>query len=547
MNNKKFIAILSLVAFVGVIFIYIQQGVFTKKKGPDYGVDKTEALEDSEGYGVSASHPLAVDAGMKVLENGGNAVDAAITTAYVLGVVEPYGSGIGGGGVALINNPKKEEPVVYEYREQAPIAGLNEKSFAIPGFVKGMEEMHEAYGSIPLDKLIEPAVNIASEGFEINSQLANRFERAANRMDTENMPDYFPDYKLLETNDVLKQPELAETLKLIQTYGSDVFYKGTISEALIDFIPELRSDDFTDFKVNKTKPVSGQFGDYTVYSAPPPFAGITLVQMLEMIEELNIQADEEDPVQYIHKIGAASNRAYSDRLTNTFDPEFYPDKSYEEIASIDYAKKMIANFNPDKIGEVKDINDSKADTDDYDNTTHFVVIDKSGMMFSATNTLGDFFGSGEFIAGFFLNNQVDNFSTTQDSVNYLEHKKVPRSFTSPSIIKSDSQLIGLGTPGGKRIPAVMSDILTRALLFEHEWDEVISKKRFYVEGRDIFTETELAKSDQASLRAKGYEIYHVADPNFYGGMQGIIKNTEENVLFGIADSRRQGMWQVSNE
>src|SRR5699024_11172279 len=152
-------------------------------------------------------------------------------------------------------------------------------------------------------------------------------------------------------------------------------------------------------------------------------------------------------------------------LDSIGDPnhEFSLDLNTDKTPSKDYAEKLIENFNEDKISDY-DINDSISDEEDHDNTTHFVIIDENDMMVSATHRLGNFFGSGDFVSGFFLNNKIDNYSLSPDSPNYLESEKVSRSFTSPSILKNDEQTIGIGSPGGKRIPAVMSDVLTRYLL-----------------------------------------------------------------------------------
>ena len=169
------------------------------------------------------------------------------------------------------------------------------------------------------------------------------------------------------------------------------------------------------------------------------------------------------------------------------------------------------------------------------------------MMVSATHTLGNFFGSGDFVAGFFLNNQIDNYSLSPASPNYLESEKVSRSFTSPSILKNEEKTIGIGSPGGKRIPAVMSDVLTRYLMLGDEWEDAIDDSRFYVENDNIYTEAELDKDVQAQLRAKKYEIYNIREADFYGGIQALVHDKKSQELFGAADHRRPGSWQVQEK
>ncbi len=546
MSNKKLITYLSVFVVVGVLFIYAQNGVFTSSDGPDYGIKKSEAINTDKGYGVSASHPLAVDVGMKVLEDGGNAADAAIAVSYMLSVVEPYGSGIGGGGVALIDEDNGNAPTVYQYREEAPQSGAIPETFAIPGFVDGMEKINQDLGTRPMSELIEPAVQVAQDGFPINQYLAGRFEKGASRMNVPKMPDYFPNNRLLEANEDLIQPELAETLKLIQEDGSKAFYEGKIAEDILASVEELKPSDLTNFETVITEPVHGEFAGYDVYSAPPPLAGVTLIQMLQMAETSNIDKVD-NQVDYLHLYGEIIKRAYHNRLDNIGDPKFQKDVDINETTSLSYAEKLIANFNPDRISDSYEVNDSISDEEDHDNTTHFVVVDKNNMMVSATHTLGNFFGSGEYVSGFFLNNQIDNYSLSDDSPNYLEPEKVSRSFTSPSIITNDEQTIGIGSPGGKRIPVVMSDVLTRYLLLNEDWDSTIEDSRFYLEGTDIFTEKELDKSVQGKLRAKGYEIYNIRETDFYGGIQALVYDKKTKELFGAADHRRPGTWQVSED
>lgn len=546
MSNKRLLLYLSIFVFAGVIFIYAKQGVFTSSDGPDYGLKNPKAINSEKGYGVSASHPLAVEAGMEVLENGGNAADAAVAVSYMLGVVEPYGSGIGGGGVALISESNSETPVVYQYREEAPASGAIPETFAIPGFVKGMEKINNDLGTINMAELIEPAIKTASEGYPVNNYLVNRFEKGASRMNVPEMPDYFPNQHILEVNDDLVQPELANSLKLIQEQGSKAFYEGEIAEDILSFVDELEPADLTNYEIEVTEPAHGTFSGYDVYSAPPPLAGVSLIQMLQMAEAANID-EIDNEVDYIHMFGEITKRAYHDRLENIGDPNFSDEIDANKITTKDYSEQMIENFNPDKVSENYEINDSISDEEDHDNTTHFVVVDKDNMMVSATHTLGNFFGSGDYVSGFFLNNQIDNYSLSADSPNYLEPEKVSRSFTSPSILISDDKILGIGSPGGKRIPAVMGNILTKYLLLNEDWDSTIEDDRFYIEGNDIFTEIELETDLQAQLRAKGYEIYNIRETDFYGGIQALVYDKKKKELFGTADPRRPGAWQVSDK
>src|SRR5690625_1633075 len=162
------------------------------------------------------------------------------------------------------------------------------------------------------------------------------------------------------------------------------------------------------------------------------------------------------------------------------------------------------------------------------------------MMVSATHTLGNFFGSGDFVSGFFLNNQIDNYSLSPDSPNYLESEIVSRSFTSPSILKNDEKTIGIGSPGGKRIPAVMSDVLTMYLLIGDDCENAIDDSIFYIVDDKIYTEEELDTDIQAQLSEIGYDIYNLSEDDFYGGIQALVHDKKAQELFGAADHRRPG-------
>lgn len=190
------------------------------------------------------------------------------------------------------------------------------------------------------------------------------------------------------------------------------------------------------------------------------------------------------------------------------------------------------------------MNDSIADLEDHDNTTHFVVLDKYGNMVSATNTLGNFFGSGVYVDGFFLNSQLSNFSMSNTGINRAEPGKRPRSFISPMILRNDDYLMGIGSPGGKRIPAVVSQVILRHFYFDVPLQEAIDHPRFYAEKDQIYVESVLSKKVLTDLRSRGYHVEVRKSPSFYGSVQALVVNKKENKIYGGADKRRNGVWQV---
>ncbi|WP_054948671.1 gamma-glutamyltransferase [Numidum massiliense] len=545
--KNKLVAILSLVVVVvGVIILYKALGIDiipAKEKASQEQVRNGDPLDSAEGYGVSAGHPLAVKVGMDVLEKGGNAVDAAVAVSYALTVVEPYASGIGGGGEMLIDPGNGGKPVAYEYRDVAPPSNATLQSdIGIPGFVKGMETIHADFGSQKLADLIAPSIELAETGFEVNSHLTTRLGEDTFRMTIDEVPHFFPNGNPLTEGETLKQEELAETLRTIQKEGSDAFYKGKIAQHIIERVPNLAQSDFSNYKVEKRKPLIGKYQGFDVIAAPPPVAGATVIQALRMAEMHKVGETEKNSADFVHLISEVSKIANADRLKRVADPAFYNEP--KQLASKDYARRLAKKVSPDTPSAGSGYNDSKADEEDYDNTTHFVVVDKKGMMVSATNTIANFFGSGIYVDGFFLNNQLTNFSKSDKPPNHYQPGKLPRSYTAPVILKNDEMLIGMGTPGGKRIPMMMAEVLIRHLTFGESIDEAIHQPRFYAEGETLYVESGFSEETVAELGERGYTVILKDSPHYYGGMQALVVDKKKDKLYGGADTRRGGSWDV---
>ncbi|WP_173918613.1 gamma-glutamyltransferase family protein [Halobacillus sp. Marseille-Q1614] len=552
MQNKIIMTVLSIIVIGGMFMYYQVEGVSPANsifsQSPDYGLEQEGAIETANGYGVSASHPLAVKAGMEVLEKGGTAADAAVTVSYVLGVVEPYGSGIGGGGETLIY-PAGGEPTTYVYNENAPLSGnLPPDYVGLPGFVKGMETINQEHGNMEMSELIQPAIDIAEKGFQVDNSLHNRLKAAQYRMPIGELPHLYPGGTAVNPGVEIKQTQLAKTMKEIRDGGAASFYQNELGQNFLASTPEYTTQDLAQYQVKKEQPVTGSFAGYDVISAPPPFGGITLIQSLQMMESIGIQNAKDDPAQYMHLLGEVVKQSYDDRLNTISDPAFNPVER-EKLTSKAYSDQLAANISHDKVTQDMEINDSPADEADHDNTTHFVIVDKEGTMVSTTNTLSNFFGSGKFVDGYFLNNQMSNFSETKNSINAPAPGKSPRSYTSPTILAKDGQpVMGIGTPGGKRIPMMITDVLTRHLLFGQPLEEAIEKPRYYIEEELIQMEPSFAESlDPAvkqQLTEKGYlqEVYD--SDQFYGSLQSLVIDRENNRMYGGADSRRSGAWQV---
>ncbi|AVX07219.1 gamma-glutamyltransferase [Priestia megaterium] len=503
-----------------------------------------EINHSSGGYGVSSSNPIAVEVGMDVLEEGGNAVDAAVAVSYALGVVEPYGSGIGGGGGMLIlPGDQSDKPTFFDYRETSPTSSEDsEEGIGVPGFVKGMETVHEKYGSKKMDELIEPAIKLADDGFPVGQQLAERLKGAQYRLSEDEIPNFFPGNQPIEEGEKLEQPELGETLELIKEKGSGVFYNGELAEEIADEVPGIQKSDLEEYSVEEREPVQGEFAGYDVISAPPPFSGITLIQSLQMAEMLNVQKAEEDTALFTHLTSEITNRANSDRVKHIGDPAF-SEIDEKELTDKEYSRELAQDISLNELSEKYQLKGKDLE-EEHISTTHFVVTDKDGTVVSVTNTLSNFFGSGENVEGFFLNNNLNNFNNIKNSLNYYEPGKRSRTFTAPTILRKDNEVIGIGTPGGSRIPMMLTEVLVRHLLFKESLQDAIDAPRFSIENNHLYTEFQYPTSIREELEGMGYDVEEKSSSIYYGGVQAIVIDQKDNVIYGGADPRRQGTWKV---
>ncbi|WP_342602649.1 gamma-glutamyltransferase [Peribacillus sp. FSL E2-0159] len=504
------------------------------------GCSKTPPISDTnepidsksaQSYGVSSSNPIAIDVGMDILDNGGTAADAAIAVSYVLGVVEPYGSGVGGGGGMLID-PESGDPNFIDYRESSPEDPSSRHDTGIPGLVAGMQVVHDKYGSVPMEDLLQPAIDLADDGFKVDEILSSRLAAAQPRVSSDTSL-FYPDGDAIEPGKTLIQENLAETLKLVQKEGPDGFYKGEIARD-IKRETDIDLKDLKRYEVKERRPVQGTFAGYDVLTAPPPFSGITVLEMLRLAEETNL-GESSSRSAYLKVLGGISNTAYQDRSAHIGDGISH--SKAEQLLSpihLNNLKSKIKSGN----WENKESNDSE----EHESTTHFVIMDKYGTVVSATNTLSNFFGSGDYTNGFFLNDQLKNF---RSGLNSQEAYKRSRTFTAPTILKKPGkETIGIGSPGGDRIPQVLMQVLYSYTENEGTFQDIVDRNRFVFDGKKIYTESRLSNEIISKLEDSGYEVIQKISPMYYGGVQVLVKNEKNGQLSGAGDKRRNGSWKA---
>lgn len=526
--KEKRIKILKL-SIIFVLMISIVSTLYLKKNGLNY--KGSSNINSKYSYSISTSNELATKVGEEILANGGNAVDAAVAVSYALGVVEPYGSGIGGGGGMLIYNPSSDDFKFYDYKDVAPLSQNTKKSdIGVPGFVAGMEKVLEDYGTMDFETLIQPSIDLARNGFEVDSELESVINVYSDTLMNNNA--YVKDGEIIKKGDMLVQEDLADTLEYIKTNGAKGFYEEVIATNISEETI-LTVDDLKSYEVDVMEPVTGEFNGYTIISAPAPFSGTTLIQTMEIIEQLAENKDLDDVNNYLDILNTATNLSTYERIKKLADPE-YLNVDCQSMTSEDYIKSLIQMKNV----EYKDDEESES-------TTHFSIVDKDGMVVSSTNTLGHFYGSETLVDGFYLNGTMSNFG--KSGINKYEAGKKPRTFTSPTIIQKDDEFtLAIGTPGGNRIIKVLVPILVDNLYFGKDLQESINKNRVTFYSKDtILAEDDESRESIIDVSYSKYPVIKSSDKLYFGSVQaaGIINGE----YMGASDIRRPGKVSISNK
>jgi gamma-glutamyltranspeptidase/glutathione hydrolase len=438
------------------------------------------------GGGVVASEsPAAAEAGLDVLDAGGNAMDAAVATTFALGVARPQSCGLGGGGF-LVYRGADGETAALDFRETAPAAVTPEtfagqglyKTFTghttvgVPGTVAGMQAALERYGTIGLADAIAPAERIAREGFEVPKSLSEEMGNHVSRLRLYPQTaaqflvggdDPYPEGSLLI------QPDLADTLSLISKEGPDAFYKGDIADRIVEEMSNESSyegdeglmtrDDLSSYQAVWRKPLAGDYRGREMLAMPPPTSGgIAMIEMLNILEGFDLASEGQSSGNELHLLAEAQKLAFADRNEYVADPDFV-DVPAAELINKDYAKSRRGEIDPEKAASYKPGNLQEAgeasgeDENTEGSTTHVSVIDATGNAVALTCTIEQTFGSAVVAegAGFLLNNELTDF-TAPGTVNEPEPGKRPRSSISPTIVVEDGEpILVVGGAGGAQI------------------------------------------------------------------------------------------------
>ncbi|MDN6160776.1 MAG: gamma-glutamyltransferase, partial [Staphylococcus equorum] len=519
-----------------IFFIATKEDNYNKDELYENKIADHDQNPSDENYGVASNNPIASRVGEKIIKDGGNAVDASMGVSYALAITEPHSSGLGGGGAMLSYDGKPNvAPKQWQYKDISSFKYDEKDEIGTPGFVRGIHDAHKEAGKMDEEKILNYVIPLAEDGFEVDSELERSLKLYGSDVDR-NSP-FFEGDKTKREGEVVKQPELAKTIKGIRDHGPDYFYD-KVGESVSDQVDEeITEKDFNSYKTTKKEPVSTDYLNTKVYSASNPLGGTLMLQGLEIDEATNNQVpqntqsapenDQIDPnnqttpnnrLDYI--TGILKSRALMYRNRDIVNGQ---DEDYDEYLSQDYL-----------LGKLNEVNfESNFNTNNVDNTstTHFVVVDKEGKVTSTTNTLSSFFGSGDFMKeGFYMNNSLSNFSSDPLSPNHGGKHKTPRSYTAPSIVVGPDYYMGIGTPGGNKIPTTTNEVLIDYLKGNGTLQESIDKPRFYNDGGTVFYENAMSKADVAIFKSLGFKVEEKRnDPNF-GSVQAALYNKNDKTV-----------------
>ncbi|MBT3135919.1 gamma-glutamyltransferase [Alteromonas sp. ALT199] len=548
------------VGFIAVIVACISV-VAACSQAPNNTVDS--ANSNSVGLSqqaVAMPDSYSADAAMQVLQEGGNAIDAAITAQFVLAVTLPEAGNVGGGGFMTI---KFEDSTDFlDYREMAPESAHRDmylddkgnvkpyeslfgaKASGIPGTVAGMWAAHKKYGTLKWERLLAPAVELAEQGFVVHEKLANNIARYIARTQEKDIKNNFSEYfEEAKAGTTFKQPELAKTLKAIQQQGEDGFYKGEIAKHIIDFMQQngglITYEDLLAYKAVWRAPLHLNWQGYELVTAPPPSSGgVAVAQWIGMLEAYDVTHDlpAQNSTEYIHVMSEIGKRVFADRAQYMGDPDFVS-VPVKALTAANYITERAAEIQPASISDTPTVKPGLKESED---TTHFSIMDRWGNAVANTTTINLTFGSGVVVtgAGFLLNDEMDDFSAKPGVPNFFgavggeanaiePYKRMLSSMTPTLVTKNDQVVLVTGSPGGTTIISSVAQSLLNALLYDMSAEEAVNSPRFHhqllpkdtIRMHDGFTEATVNE-----LKAMGYTI----DNRRFGDVH-LIKRTKNGV------------------
>jgi gamma-glutamyltranspeptidase/glutathione hydrolase len=522
---------------------------------------------------VASDSQLASRVGKEIYRQGGNVMDAAVATAFAMAVTFPAAGNVGGGGFMVYHDSKGNATTI-DFREKAPagatqnmyvdaqgnyiqdLAHAGTLSVGVPGTVAGLFLAHSKYGKLPWAKVVEPAMNLAESGFAFPYTLyldAKYSEKQWRSYPSTTRVMFRPNGDFYQPGETWKQPDLAATLKRIKEKGRDGFYKGETAEKLAAFFKQnkglITKDDLEKYEAVERKPVTGTYRGYKIYSMPPPSSGgISLIQMLNVLEGYDLKKMGFNSAEYVHVLSETMRRAYANRAEYLGDPDFNSSIPVDKLLSKDYANTLRAGINLDKAS----VSDSTRYGKGYEgtHTTHLSVMDAEGNAVSLTYTIEQGYGS-QIVAeglGFFLNNEmgdfnvVPNLTNSQGDIgtapNLVRPGKRMLSSMTPTILTKDGKVVMVvGAEGGRTIITTVLQTILNCVDHGMNIGEAMEAGRIHhqwLPDRIDFERFSLSADAQEILKRKGHKIN---ETSYQGSATGIFYNSQLKALTGSVDSR----------
>ena len=512
---------------------------------------------------VSSARYEASKIGVEIMKAGGNAVDAAVATAFAVGVAEPFSNGIGGGGFMTLHLADGEN-IFIDFREYAPAAATDDmfvtasdeidenaytyggKAVAIPGTVAGLTYILENYGTMTREEVIRPAVELAQNGYIVNPLTKYALDDGYEVLNSNNHARaiYTKDGMPYELGEYVKNPEIAVALEAIIEGGADAFYKGEIGEALVKAVTDaggiMTMEDLANYNINVSEPVKGTYRGYQIYSSPLPSSGGThVIQILNILENFDLSDTTPYSVKHSHLLAEAEKIAYQDRAAFMGDPN-YVDVPVNGLVSKDYAKVLAEKIDMTKAQTYTADDPWKFEGND---TQHLSVADKDGNMVGMTMSLNYYWGSHVYVDnyGFFLNNHMNDFDPAPGGPNSIAAGKKPLSSMSPTVVlKEDgSPFMVLGCPGGSSIFPQVAQIIVDVVDFGLDMQEAVNLPRIIDNTNNVlrYTDETLGADVVAELESMGHETSCAYDQ--FGYIQAVMYG-EDGLLHGAADPYADG-------
>jgi len=525
---------------------------------------------------IASPERLAAEAGLAMLQQGGNAIDAAVATGFALAVTYPRAGNLAGGGFMLIHEAATNRQILIDYRETAPAAAMRDtyldgegavdrerlffsrQAAGVPGTVAGLLHALDHYGSLDRATVLAPAIALAEQGFTVDfrqaQELLERGDRL--RMDPEAARIFLRGGEApFQPGEIIRQPDLAWTLREIARDGAPAFYEGAIAARIsADMAANdglITKTDLAAYQAIEREPVRGHFGDYEIIATPPPSSGgIHIVQMLNILGGFDLRGMGHNSASYLHHLTEAMKLAYADRSEFLADPAFYPVPA-PQLLDADYASRLRAEINPAQARAAASIRPGAQLPAESTETTHYSVADRHGNLVSNTYTLNFSYGSHIVVpgTGMLLNNEMADFAAApgkpnafglvQGEANRVEGGKRPLSSMTPTLVLREGRpWLATGSPGGSVIITTVLQVLLNAMVFDMNVAAAVSAPRIHHQWEpDRLTVEEGVSPDTlALLRALGHEIDTAA--RTLGHAQSIM--LDGAWLYGVADPRRPG-------